>query len=71
MLAQPRTTLRPSAGEPDFALISAGVEAGSSSDRTGTSHARTLAQRLASPYFNKLVSIAAMERESVVTTEKR
>ena len=34
-------------------------------------HARTLAHRLANPYFNRLCSMAAMERESVVTTVKR
>jgi hypothetical protein len=54
------------------ALIRAvAFDAGSSSDRTGTSHARTLAHRLANPYFSKLFSMAAMERESVVTTVKR
>ena len=52
-------------------ICAAALEAGSSRASTGTSEARTLAQRLARPYFIKLVSIAAIERDSVVTTEKR
>ena len=43
-------------------------EPGSSSASTGTSAARTRAQRAASPYFTRLCSIGAIERDSVVTT---
>ena len=46
-------------------------EPGSSSESTGTSAARTRAQRDARPYFTRLCSIAGIERPSVVTTEKR
>ena len=48
----------------DFRAICAeALEAGSSSASTGTSQARTLAQRLARPYFIRLVSIAGIERD--------
>lgn len=43
----------------------------SSSASTGTSAARTRAQRSARPYFRKLCSIGTMETPSVVTTAKR
>ena len=45
--------------------------AASSSSSTGTSAARTRAQRLARPYFCRLCSIATTERDSVVMTLKR
>ena len=43
-------------------------EPGSSSERTGTSQARTRAQRRSRPYLARFASIGAIERDKVVTT---